>query len=265
VRGRVTPFVAGQRVIVRFYRGRAKLRVVEVAVQPSGTGRPGTFLVGFRSARPGRVTVRAVHRATPQQPTLRAASLSVRVLTPRSGPGARGPVVRLLQGELAALGYVVGGRGTFDARTARAVLAFRKVTGMPRTTVASADVFRRLARGGGRFRVRHPEHGRHVEADLSRQVLALIDGETVQRIYPTSSGSPATPTVTGSFRVYSKSPGTNQKGMVYSSYFIRGYAIHGYASVPPYPASHGCLRVPVPDAVPIYTWLSIGDVVDVYR
>ena len=47
----------------------------------------------------------------------------------------------------------------------------------------------------------------------------------------------------------------------HSSYFIRGYAIHGYASVPPYNASHGCLRVPVPNARSIYDWLRIGDVV----
>ena len=50
------------------------------------------------------------------------------------GPGARGPAVRLLQQRLAAKGYVVGQRGLFDQRTARAVLAFRKVTGMARTT-----------------------------------------------------------------------------------------------------------------------------------
>ena len=27
-------------------------------------------------------------------------------------------------------------------------------------------------------------------------------------------------------------------------YFVGGYAIHGNPSVPPYPASHGCVRVP---------------------
>ena len=89
----------------------------------------------------------------------------------------------------------------------------------------------------------------------------LINGGKVERIYHTSSGAPATPTVRGKFRVYMKTPGTNAKGMVDSSYFIRGYAIHGYASVPPYNASHGCLRVPVPNARSIYDWLRIGDVV----
>jgi lipoprotein-anchoring transpeptidase ErfK/SrfK len=52
--------------------------------------------------------------------------------------------------------------------------------------------------------------------------------------------------------------------MVFASYFTGGYAIHGYASVPVFPASHGCLRVPVPDAVPICRWVAMGDRVDVY-
>jgi lipoprotein-anchoring transpeptidase ErfK/SrfK len=52
--------------------------------------------------------------------------------------------------------------------------------------------------------------------------------------------------------------------MVHSSYFVRGYAIHGYASVPVYPASHGCLRVPVAEALSIFRWLAYGDRVDVY-
>ena len=85
--------------------------------------------------------------------------------------------------------------------------------------------------------------------DLSRQV-ARADRRRQGRsaIYPVSSGKPSTPTVQGSFRVYSKTPGTNAKGMFDSNYFIRGYAIHGYASVPVYTASHGCLRVPIPNA-----------------
>ncbi len=80
-----------------------------------------------------------------------------------------------------------------------------------------------------------------------------------------SSGKPSTPTVLGSFRVYRKTPGTNSHGMVHSSYFIGGYAIHGYVSVPTFPASHGCVRVPIPNARSIFDWLRIGDRVDVYR
>ena len=129
---------------------------------------------------------------------------------------------------------------------------------------ADGQVLRKVFRSSGTFKVRYPKHGKHVEADLSRQVLALIRGAKVQRIYPISSGSPVTPTVLGSFRFYSKTPGTNAKGMVDSNYFIRGYAVHGYASVPVYNASHGCLRVPIPNARAIYDWVAIGDRIDVY-
>ena len=44
----------------------------------------------------------------------------------------------------------------------------------------------------------------------------------------------------------------------YSSYFIRGYAIHGYKSVPNYPASHGCLRTFIADQPRIYDLTKIG-------
>ncbi len=178
-----------------------------------------------------------------------------------AGPGSRGPAVKLLQDKLAALHYVVPRSGVYDAGTGRAIMAWRKVAGYSRTYIATADVFAGLLKGRGVFKVRHPGDGRHVEARINAQVLALIDKGKVQRIYHTSSGAPATPTVRGKFRVYSKTPGTNAKGMVDSNYFIRGYAIHGYASVPPYNASHGCLRVPVANARAIYDWLRIGDVV----
>jgi lipoprotein-anchoring transpeptidase ErfK/SrfK len=47
--------------------------------------------------------------------------------------------------------------------------------------------------------------------------------------------------------------------MVHSSYFIGGYAIHGYVSVPPYNASHGCLRIPLADAAATFAWIRLGD------
>ena len=54
--------------------------------------------------------------------------------------------------------------------------------------------------------------------------------------------------------------------MVYSSYFQGGYAVHGYPSVPAtYPASHGCIRVPVPDARRIYGEIKLGERIFVYR
>jgi lipoprotein-anchoring transpeptidase ErfK/SrfK len=95
-------------------------------------------------------------------------------------------------------------------------------------------------------------------------VLVLAERGKPVRIYHTSPGKSSTPTVRGSFRVYRRQPGTNSHGMVHSAYFIRGYAVHGYASVPAYPASHGCLRVPIPNARSIYNWFTMGTRVDVY-
>lgn len=264
VRVVVTPYVAGQTVTVRFQRGASKLRVKQLAIQRPAGATAGQAVIGFTPTRTGTVRVRASHLATPEMGTAVAPERTVAVVGATIGASGRGPSVRLLQRLLARRGYVTGQRGLFDGRTARAVLAFRKLSGLPRTTVADRTVFRRLVRGGGSFVIRYPKHGRHVEADLTHQVMALIDKGRVQRIYPISSGSPVTPTVLGSYRVYMKTPGTNAKGMVYSSYFTGGYAIHGYAEVPVFAASHGCLRAPVPDAVSIYDWVKMGNRVDVY-
>jgi len=178
--------------------------------------------------------------------------------------GMHGPRVLLLQDELARLHYAVPVSGHFDAATGRAVLAFRKVVGLERIESANAGVFQRLQHGAGHFKVRYPGDGKHVEGDLSKQVLVEVEHGKVRRIYTMSSGKPSTPTVLGRFRVYSKTPGTNSEGMVDSNYFIRGYAIHGYAEVPAYAASHGCLRIPIPDAPAVFAWVQVGNPVDVY-
>jgi lipoprotein-anchoring transpeptidase ErfK/SrfK len=262
VRGELRPFVAGQQVVVSFFRNGRRVHRQTERIEPTRNGRAGFFLTPYRSRSEGRVVVRAEHAATPQLVRLRSKAARVNVLRPQVG--STGPLVRLLQRGLARMRYVVPRSGVYDDGTARAVMAWRKITGQARTFTASEAVLRGVLDGRGRFRVRYPRDGRHVEADLSRQVLALISGDKVRRIYHTSSGTPATPTILGRYRVYRKSPGTNASGMVHSSYFIRGYAIHGYASVPAYPASHGCLRVPIPDAWSIYNWVRMGDVVRVY-
>ena len=262
VRGELRPYLPGQTVLVRFYRDGRRIHQQVEQLQPIRGGTAGMFKTPFRAKAAGRISVQAVHLATPELDTVRSEKVRVNVLKPTI---ANRPIVRLLQKGLQKLRYSTSRSGTYDDATARSVMAWRKVTGAARNFTASEGVIRGVLAGRGRFKVKFPRHGHHVEADLSRQVLALIDGDKVKRIYHTSSGTSATPTILGSFRVYRKSPGTNAKGMVHSSYFIRGYAIHGYASVPTYPASHGCLRVPVPSAWSIYSWVRMGDVVDVYR
>ena len=161
--------------------------------------------------------------------------------------------------------YLLPVDGHFSGSTQRAVVAYRKVLGVRRVTNASKQVFFAALAGKGQFKVRFPGLGKHVEADLTRQVIALINpGGQVYKIFTTSSGKPSTPTVLGRFHFYRKQPGTNHHGMVQSNYFLRGYAIHGYYIVPTHPASHGCLRVPIPSALFIYDWISVGDPIDVY-
>ncbi|HST55562.1 MAG TPA: L,D-transpeptidase [Solirubrobacteraceae bacterium] len=265
VRGVILPYVAGEKITVSFYRNGAKASEKTVSVLPVGNG-AGQFHVGYASPRTGLVSVRATHDPSPQLGAFAAKSASVRIVPSIMSQGASGPAVRLLQSELNALSYAVPLNSQFDAATGRAVVAYRKLTGLARVPDTNARMFHLLQQGAGRFHVRYRADGRHVEADLTRQVLAEINpGGKVRRIYTISSGKPSTPTVIGRFRVYSKTPGTNAKGMVDSNYFIRGYAIHGYAEVPNYAASHGCLRVPVPDAPAIYSWVQLGYPVDVYN
>jgi peptidoglycan hydrolase-like protein with peptidoglycan-binding domain len=264
VRGVVTPYVAGQTVVVSFYLDGRKVATNAASVLPLGNG-AGQLHVDFTSHYGGLLRVRAVHDATTQQEAFGGVAPAVRYVNPNLGLGARGQSVRLLQSELDALHYAVPLTGVFDEGTGQALIAYRKMTGLERVAYAGRRVFELLARHAGGFHVRYRDDGRHVEANLTKQVLAEVEpGGRVYKVYTASSGKPSTPTVVGRFRVYEKTPGENSKGMVDSNYFIRGYAIHGYAEVPPYAASHGCLRVPIPDAPAIYAWVRDGTPVDVY-
>ncbi|MBA3808506.1 MAG: L,D-transpeptidase family protein [Solirubrobacterales bacterium] len=265
VRGIVTPYVSGQTVKVSFYREGRKVHVKRVSVLAMGNG-VGQFHIGFTSADAGLLQARAAHYATAEQVAFSARAQSVQFVNTNLGLGAKGKSVRLLQSELNALHYAVPLTGVLDEGTGRALVAYRKMTGLERSAYTGRRVFELLERGAGGFRVHYPHDGRHIEGDLTRQVLVEIEpGGRVRSIYTMSSGKPSTPTVIGRFQVYNKEPGTNSHGMVESSYFIRGYAIHGYAEVPTYAASHGCLRVPIPDAAAIYNWVSYGMPVDVYN
>jgi len=264
VRGQAYPYVAGQSVHVRVFLGKRLILAKTKPILAPAAGTTGQFVADFKTTIHGRMRIGVTHDATPEMGYAHASTEPVDVISGSAYPGQTGFTVRVLQRLLRDVGYVPGHPGVYDDRTARAVLTFRKMSGLARITTAPRTVLRRMIDGGGRFEVRYPDHGHHVEGDISHQVLALIDGDRVERLYPMSSGKPSTPTVLGRFRVYSKQPGTNSHGMVHSSYFIGGYAIHGYADVPAYPASHGCLRVPVPDAFSIFSWIQTGDRVDTY-
>ena len=262
-RGRVRPAVPGEVVTLRVVRKGKVSKKVRRKVRAGGH-----FTFRFKVGNPGGLRLVVTHRASVFQAAFRAKDRRISVVQWGAGSGAKGAHVLLLQRALARLAYAVPVTGYFDDATARAVLAYRKANSMDRTGYAGSDVYAKIFRGQGAYKLRYPKagkKGKHVEYDWSRQVLVLAKGGRPYRIYHSSSGAPATPTVFGKFAFYLQTPGTNAKGMVDSSYFIRGYAIHGYASVPAYPASHGCLRVPVPNARQIFNWVDIGDPIYVYE
>ena len=263
LRGRARPFVPGQVITLQVVRKGKQSKKVRRTVRAGGR-----FTFRFQVGGAGKLRLVVKHAASPQQLAFRAKDRTVNVVNWQAGEGARGAHVILLQRALASLHFATPVTGYFDSATARAVIAFQKTNGMGVNGYASNAVYQKLFRGHGAYKLRYPKagkNGKHVEFDWSRQVLVLAKGGRPYRIYHSSSGAPATPTVFGKFNFYLQTPGTNAKGMVDSNYFIRGYAIHGYVDVPTYPASHGCLRVPIPNARQIFDWVDIGDPIYVYQ
>lgn len=257
-----TADIVGQSVTVEVFKN-GKLRTRK-SVTLNAAKDKSVAHYAFRTAKKGRYSFRL--SLTDEQKGVVAAGKSVRVAVVRTNirSGSRGVAVRLFQNKLRSLAYVAPLNGRFDAATGRAFIAFRKVNRMSRRASAGYSVARMLAEGRGGYKLRYPKAGRHIEVSIGRQVMVLADNGKVLRTYHVSTGAPATPTVRGTYRVYRKDWGTNAKGMVHSSYFIRGYAIHGFKSVPIYNASHGCVRVPIPNAASIFRWVHMGTRVDTY-
>jgi len=172
--------------------------------------------------------------------------------------GATGPTVGLLDKRLRSQSYPTGtSDDVFDYALLQSVYAFEKVHGMPRDGVVPPAELRRILLSK---RPRVPKRGprRFVEIDISRQVLFEVKGRKVIKTLPVSSGnnepyvsegvSYVAHTPRGAFRIERKIAGwrTSHLGQLfYPSYFIGGFAIHGSSSVPVYPASHGCVRLPM--------------------
>jgi peptidoglycan hydrolase-like protein with peptidoglycan-binding domain len=263
MRGRVKPAVPGE--ILTLYAIRRGKATKKIRRKVRNGGR---FEFEFKVGKPGLVRLAVKHQGSAAQQAFRTERKMIQVVDWQAGVGERGLKVLLLQRALLKEGYATPVTGYYDDATARGVLAFRKTNEMGRDGYAPKQVFAMLMRGEGAYKLRYPKagkNGKHVEFDWSRQVVVLARGGKPYRTYHTSSGAPSTPTVFGSYRFYLKTPGTNSLGMVHAAYFIGGYAIHGYASVPNYPASHGCLRVPVPNAASIFNWIDIGDPIFTYQ
>jgi lipoprotein-anchoring transpeptidase ErfK/SrfK len=260
--GTARPFVPGQQVTVALFRGDKVIKKQLLAVT-KGEGDSGHFQL--RSpvlVHPGHYVATAEVAGKPE---LGARSHKFKVKYPSLHHGSKGKDVKVFNRLLDKQGYVPSRGRKYSSRTGRAVLAYRKVHGMARITRATSGIFKKLAGGKGAYKLKHPGAGRHAEVSIGRQVLVLADNGKAQRTYPVSTGKSSTPTVRGQFRFYRRQPGFNGVGMYYSVYFHGGYAVHGYHDVPArYPASHGCVRTPIPDARSIYNWVSIGMPIYVY-
>jgi L,D-transpeptidase-like protein len=263
VSGSISPYVAGQKVEVSFYRDSRPLLTRTLAIR-KGAGADGTFRTSIVIRTDGRYAVSATHHATPVLGGDTTSRTSWKVHFPSLRPGQCGKVLSAFKGALARMGYVSGGGSCFNARLGREVLAYRKVNDMARDEQAGARLVQRVFDGRGGYRVRYPGAGQHAEVPLSKQVLVLARGSRAFAIYPVSTGKPSTPTVIGHYHFYLRSPGYNSEGMYYSFYWYRGYAVHGYAEVPNYPASHGCIRTYIADQPRIYYQLHQGESIFVF-
>lgn len=114
-------------------------------------------------------------------------------------------------------------------------------------------------------RVTVPE--KWVEISLEDQELTAWQGSRLVLRTNVSTGRAGYRTPTGEFtagpekarmrysRTYDNSP------MPYAIQLWKGYFVHGYPSVPSYPASHGCIRMPLTGANPakvLFEWIDLG-------
>jgi len=251
LRGRMQPAAAG-RLTLRFAGKARRVRVGDV----------GRFQVKLPTDVPGRF--RWSLRVAPKPGYLAARRANTLVLTaPPLALGARGQAVLALERRLNRLRYALATvNSTYGYDTVEAVFALQKVHGLPRTGRVGTQEWR-LLRTSGVPRARVPR-GDHIEVSKTTQVMYEVRAGKVVKVVHVSTGATGN-TPVGKFRVYLLTPGTLPSGMYYSLFFLRGFAIHGYPSVPTYPASHGCVRTPMWFAPGFYRrWGKIGTVIHVF-
>ncbi len=172
--------------------------------------------------------------------------------------GEEGPEVRETQQQLRDMGYWVGPvDGVYGQLTEQAVVAFQKVNGLTRDGLVGPEV--RAAMDDPRSPQARSTQGYWVEVDEARQVLKFVQDGHVTQVFNTSTGTeePYTyegeqyvaDTPNGQWDVYREIDGWREShlGRLWRPKYFHtdGIAIHGYENVPPYPASHGCVRVTI--------------------
>ena len=184
--------------------------------------------------------------------------------------------IKTAEQRLTEMGYWTGPvDGVFDSASRWGLIAFQKYEGRSITGRLTHDEIEAIQTGSAPTA---KETGyEHVEVDLDRQVLMIVDAEDRVKVLPVSTGSDqpfmsdgqesVAYTPRGRFVVYDKSFGweNGQLGSVYyANYITGGVAIHGYLTVPNTPASHGCIRIPMFTAKAVSKLLKLGTIVLVY-
>jgi lipoprotein-anchoring transpeptidase ErfK/SrfK len=204
--------------------------------------------------------------ATPSIP-IEPAQSTPAVITLNLHQGDHGAAVLTLQQRLSDLGYWLGTPdGNFGDLTQQAVYALQKAAGLRRDGVINTQTMAALD-NGKRPTITSTGSGHRIEINKATQLLLIIDGTQITTILNTSTGSGATylqaghhevaRTPSGTFHVFRQVDGEDigPLGALWRpKYFNAGIAVHGYTSVPPYPASHGCTRVS--NAAMNWIWLT---------
>lgn len=178
---------------------------------------------------------------------------------------------------LAEMGYSTGPvDGAIDSTTRSGLAVFQKWEGRKITGQLTRSEFDAIMNAAAP-QPRDPGYA-HVEVDVDRQVLLLIDGDgAIKKILPVSTGSNKqynekgirglAYTPRGRFRIYNKIAGWRKSPLgllYYPNYFSDGLAIHGNPSVPRSPQSHGCVRIPMSAAAEMSRNLPVGTIVLIY-
>jgi hypothetical protein len=172
--------------------------------------------------------------------------------------------VKQVQQRLIAFGYLLPSAddGRFGPVTQEGLLAFQKWERLPRTSALDSATEARLATAVRPASLRRGGAGKRAEILLDRQVALLIRDDRVVRAIAVSSGKPSTPTPPGRYRVYAKISRwwsvPFREWLPWALPFVGGIAFHEFAVVPPFPASHGCVRQVVAVARWTYAFASIG-------
>jgi hypothetical protein len=271
IRPRLAARVTGRRVVGERVRLTGRLLPAEAGklslrlggkTRPVPVGPEGRFSLLLPSDLPGRHRWRlALAPAAGYEAAAKRNTLLLRA--PPLARGSAGPSVRALERRLAALHYVFRSVDSYyGSDTYEAVMAFQKVHGLRRTGSVTPALWGALARAG--VPRAFVPRGTHIEVSKTKQVMYEVVNGEVKRVVHVSTGLTGN-TPVGRWRVYRVDPGYNAIGMYYSLYFLRGFAIHGYKSVPPYPASHGFVRTPIWFAPGFYArWARLGTQIHVF-